>query len=142
MRSFGKLVHVHSPRLVGKAFGVLLAATMTVGMWWAIRVMNGPHPVYASLFALGFTIITIVLAVSWWRDRSLQIKVYEHGIGWKRVGQRSELHFSEISAISEYQVNGKPSALYLQLRTGGQVMIPSDVTDHDRLVATLTANVG
>jgi hypothetical protein len=119
----------------------LVSLAMSIGMWWARSAMHPTKPGLVLAITLGFSAITIALAVSLWRVRTLQLTVYERGIGWTHAGTTSEVCFDDIARVQELKINGRPTALLIERHDGSELRVTSNVTERERLLEVVASRL-
>jgi hypothetical protein len=133
----GDVLSVHRGQPARRLGGIVAGAAMTIGMVWAIFEMKPPKLALCWLFALGFAAITCLFVVLAWRDASARLELRTRGVVFHRGGRVQPVAYDRIASAHVWTVNGKKSALLLALHDGREVRFPANLTDLDRVEATI-----
>jgi hypothetical protein len=135
MQDLGAALGSHRLRLHAKLAGVLVGAAITVVLVWAVADIK-PKSQVLAWGVVGFAATaTLCLLIGFLLDRSQLITRYERGIAWKRSGRERRILLADIAQADEWSTRGKPVVLVLRLHSGKEHRIPSNVVEHDALVA-------
>ena len=131
MTELGDVVREHRGTPWKRLPAVIVSTIMAIGCVWAIFEMKPKDPGKAWLVAIGFLALAGLFTVITVRDAGSRLVLHHAGLVYERGAARTIVRYDAIAAASETRVNGKPVALVLQLRGGGEVSIPAYLQNYE-----------